>query len=53
MYLGNLQLEESEFPCAKVILKFDIRDKYILLSSRDLTICPNGTGSSRVYIFKL
>lgn len=42
-------MEDSEFLCAKVVLRFDIRDQYILLSSGDLTICPKWTGNKRVY----
>lgn len=42
-------MEDSEFSCAKVILSFDIRDQYILLSSRDLIFCPKGTGNNGIY----
>ena len=42
-------MEDSEFLCAKVILKIDIRDQYTLLTTRDLTIYPKWVGNSRVY----
>lgn len=44
----SLNIEDSELLCAKVISRLDIKDQYTLLSSRDLTFCPNGTGSNRV-----